>query len=316
MKINRKSLTYLLFNFVILLIIIGVFFGMNIFKNSKINFTINDTLTDGNGKKAKVVLLAGQSNASGCSSDAYLKMNIDEEKYKEYQEGYDNIYINYYATGTNVSNEFVKCASKQGEAGGFFGPELGIADKLNELYPDETFFIIKYAYGGSALYDKWRSPSFFNQAGNLYREFIKFVETSMDYLISKNYDVEIIGMCWMQGESDSVNSKVAKNYEKYLKRFIKDIRKDFKKYSADAGIAFIDAYIADNEKYWIYYEIINNAKQNIADSSKLNVVIDTISYGLTCLYEPTNEPDLAHYDSLSQIKLGHLFALEIANFIK
>ena len=115
---------------------------------NKTVYTVKDTLPDGNGKKATVILLAGQSNASGCSLDEYLKQNVTEEKYAEYQNGYDNVYINYLS-GLNTSQEFVKCKTLQGELAGAFGPELGLAEKLHEMYPDETFFIVKCAWGGT-----------------------------------------------------------------------------------------------------------------------------------------------------------------------
>jgi hypothetical protein len=47
----------------------------------------------------------------------------------------------------------------------------------------------------------------------------------------------------------------------------------------------------------------------------MNVLVDTISAGLDCSQEPEGTPDIPHYDSLSEIKLGHLFAEEIAAFL-
>lgn len=294
---------------------LGVYFAVKMRDNDEISFTVSDTLPDGQGKRATVILLGGQSNASGCSRDDYLKQNVSAEKYAEYENGYDNVYINYFATGTNESKGFVKCARAQGEAGGFFGPELGLAEKLSEAYPNETIFIIKYAWGGSNLYKQWLSPSSKGKTGDLYKAFVKYVRTSLEYLVSKNYDVKIEGMCWMQGESDSVNEKVANAYKTNLTNLIKDIRAEFAPYAAEDGIAFVDAYIADNPAYWTHYDIVNSKKREVADSSPLNSVIDTISHGLTCQVEPEGEPDLAHYDSLSQIKLGHLFAEEMKSFI-
>ena len=297
----------------LLLISIGVV-AHNLLQDEDIEYSVKDTLPDGEGKRATVILLGGQSNASGCSRDDYLKKHVTEEKYEEYKNGFDNVYINYLS-GPKTSGEFVKCATLQGEMDGCFGPELGIADKLNELYPDQTFFIIKCAWGGSNLYDQWLSPSSFGKTGKLYKHFVEFVETSLEYLESKNYDVKIEAMCWMQGESDSVYVVDAMSYENNLKNFIYDIRNKFEGYASDDGIAFVDAYIADNSDYWIYYEQINASKKAVADSSPINVVIDTVSHGLSCLEEPSEDPDLAHYDSMSQIKLGHLFAEELVKFL-
>ena len=274
---------------------------------------LHDTLPYGFGKKATVILLAGQSNAAGCSRDEYLKQNVSEEQYAEYEAGYDNVYINYFASATNESHGFVKCEAGQGEWGGFFGPELGLAEKLNELYPDQTFFIIKYAWGGTNLYEQWLSPSSDGETGPLYNSFVEYVNASLDYLTLKNYDVKVEAMCWMQGESDSLEEDVAIAYEENLSRFVSDIREEFADYASDDGIAFVDAYIAATI-FWKYYIQLNQSKQAVADSSPMNAVIDTIAHELSVIGEPRDEPDIAHYDSLSEIKLGHLFAEECSKF--
>lgn len=77
-------------------------------------------------------------------------------------------------------------------------------------------------------------------------------------------------------------------------------------------MCLIDAYISSSG-YWVDYKRINRAKQSICDSSNLNLCIDTIEEGLTFDKEPVNNPDLAHYDSLSEIKLGHLFVEKYVN---
>jgi hypothetical protein len=138
---------------VLSVILLGVVALCFVHSKDRVEFTVADTLPDGGGKTVRVILLGGQSNASGCSRDDYLQKNVSEEKYAEYKNGFDNVYINYLS-GINVSGGFVKCATLQGELDGCFGPELGIADKLNEMYPDETFFIIKCAWGGTNLFEQ------------------------------------------------------------------------------------------------------------------------------------------------------------------
>lgn len=312
---KKKFLSFGIIIFAALLLGVGAFFGIRAYLDSPITFPLEDTLPDGQGKKATVILLGGQSNASGCSRDDYLKQNVSAEQYAEYDAGYDNVYINYYATGTNSSNAFVKCATRQGEAGGFFGPELGLAQKLHQQYPDRLFFIIKCAWGGTNLFEQWRAPSSFGKTGKLYKQFVTFVDTSMKYLESKNYDVTIAGMCWMQGESDAFDPANATNYEQNLKDFIKDIRKHYARYAAPDGIAFVDAAIADNPMYWVYCDGVNASKQAVAAADPLTVLIDTNAQGLSCSAEPADTPDMAHYDSMSQIKLGNLFGEYLIPFL-
>ena len=307
----KKILTFILVICCVTIIALALF---DVFKDDP-DISVADTLPDGGGKRATVILLGGQSNASGCSRDDYLRKNVSEEKYKEYADGYDNVYINYYVSGFNSSGGFVKCGAMQGELNGYFGPELGMAEKLNELYPDETFFIIKCAWGGTNLFEQWRAPSSRGRTGDLYEYFTSFVDASLKYLMSKNYDVTVEGMCWMQGESDSFSVKNATDYEKNLTDFINDIRKRYARYAPDDGIAFIDAYIADNPVLWVYCDLVNESKRKVADSSPMNSLVDTIAEGLSCSEEPKGSPDMAHYDSMSQIKLGNLFIEHLVPYL-
>ncbi len=314
---KKKKIIILISLICAVILTVGICVGLYIYVNENkdsINFKIEDTLSNGNGQSAKVIILAGQSNASGCSIDEYLEKNVSADKYSEYSNGYDNVYINYYSSGNNLSNGFVKASTGQGETQAHFGPELGIAEKLHEMYPDEMFFIIKFAWGGTNLFSQWLSPSSKGETGNLYSNFVRYVRQNMEYLLSKDYDVKIEGMCWMQGESDSFFVETATNYESNLNNFITDMRKDLIKYSPNDTIGFVDAFIAANPVYWVYCDLVNQSKQAVADSSEQNVVIDTNAYGLHCDQEPEASPDKAHYDSLSQIKLGNLFAEQVAQF--
>ena len=330
---KQKKLLLIIAVTLIAVLVVGAFVALRIHQKNSWHFDVKDTLPEGNGQKVTVILLGGQSNAAGCSSDEYLKQNVSPEKYAEYQNGYDNVYINYYATGSNESRGFVKCAAKQGEQGGYFGPELGLAEKLHEERPDELFFIIKCTWSGTDLFNQWLSPSserdkgpFYkfkqwlfsaddDETGFLYRGFTKYVNTSLKYLKSKGYDVSIEAMCWMQGESDSFSVENGTNYAMHLTNFIADIRKEFKNYAAEDGMAFVDAYIADNPVYWVFCDYVNASKAEVAAASPMNVVVDTIAAGLTCDYEPADNPDRAHYDSTSEIKLGHLFAEQVLAFL-
>ena len=313
MSDKTKRIIYIAISLLCVAVILLFVFLFSRGRNDADAVTIKDTLIDGAGKEATVIILAGQSNASGASRDEYLRKNVTPEKYAEYESGYSNVFINYVA-GPKVSGEFVKCGVRQGEIDAGFGPELGIADKLHEAYPERTFFIIKCAWGGSNLYDQWLSPESFGKTGELYKSFVKFVNANLEYLESKNYNAKIEAMCWMQGESDSLSVDNATDYEKHLKNLINDVRKEFKDYASNDGIAFVDALIADNPKLWLHFDLVNQSKRSVCDLSDMNSLIDTVAEGLSCAEEPEEEPDLAHYDSLSEIKLGHLFAVEAIKF--
>jgi hypothetical protein len=305
MKLKKRYIILIIAVLVLVILLGGYFYfknnGLRDSTPANMEFVINDTLENGNGEKVKVFLLAGQSNASGVSHTSELKKNISEDKFLEYESGYSNVFINYYNdNGNNFSSGFTNVKINQGCSKDTFGPELGMGEKLAELYPNEKIFIIKYAWGGSNLYEQWNS-----KIGNIYKAFIKFTKESMDYLHSKNYNAEIVSMMWMQGESDA-NYAYAWKYESNLSRLIKSVRDDLSNYICSNGMYFVDAYIS-NSTYWGRYEKINAAKKSVCDSNELNLCIDTISEGLTYDNEPIGGPDLAHYDSLSEIKLGYLF---------
>ena len=272
------------------------------------DFKAPTTLEDGEGRKVKVILLLGQSNATGCALNSYLETNVGEERYSVYESGFSNIWINYSVDNENNSSngEFVKTAVGCGHIKDWFGPELGIAEKLSREYPDETFVILKYTYSGSCLATQWLDG---RERGQLHDAAVKFASTYMDALLSHNYDASIGAICWMQGESDAIGT-IAGNYYKNQSRFVSYLRNDLDKYADDGGIYFIDAGIQDNDIF-PKYETVNRAKERFAERSDMNLYFSTIDAGLTTLFEPEENPDIAHYDSMSTLKLGHLFGEQI-----
>ena len=275
-------------------------------------FSVVDSLPDGNGEKINVILLNGQSNASGVSNFSYLKENLSPSEIATFENGFPNVYINYFCeNGNNSSNgKFENVKIGQGFAPEHFGPELGLAKKLNEASPNETFIILKYSWGGSNLYEQWRAPSSLGKTGDIYTAFINFTIANMQYLRSKNYDAQIIAMCWMQGESDSFNAHIANAYADNLEDLISDARQDLSPYVQNDGMYFIDAGISDSP-LWTHYEIINNCKRAVSAKNSKNIYLDTISSGLSYLKEPFDAPDHAHYDSASELLLGELYGEKI-----
>ena len=126
--------------------------------------------------------------------------------------------------------------------------------------------------------------------------------------IKKTTDKEIVvvAICWMQGESDA-SGRIADEYYDNQKRFVSFLREDLNEYADDGKIYFIDAGIQEGTIF-PRYEAVNEAKARFASESELNLYFSTIDEHLTTNLEPEGEPDLAHYDSMSELKLGHLFA--------
>ncbi len=267
------------------------------------NVTIADTLENVENEKAHVVFLYGQSNADGASSISFLKEN-DLTKYYEYYFGYDNVMINFVNDGGNTSSNFAfqKCTLGCGYSSECFGPEVGIADEMHKAFPSEKTFIIKWTWGGTVLRDQWLDNH--HNRGDLYNSAMDFSLKCLDYLLDKGYKIYIDGICWMQGESDSYNADEYAYYRDTIS-LVSGLRLDFSKYQKN--IKFIDAGINEQDDVWMYPEVINNGKKKFADQSDLNFYIDTNALGITTLTEPEINPDYAHYDSLSMVKLGQEF---------
>ncbi|HAN42762.1 MAG TPA: hypothetical protein DCP98_04970 [Sphaerochaeta sp.] len=249
----------------------------------------SSNLPMGNGETVKVVILSGQSNASGCSRAKYLSN----------KRNYDNVFVNLHEhTNGRRTNGFVSVIPDYGCDGGFFGPEYGMANLFSTTYPSEKVMIIKYTRGGGSLQEQ-----FLPSAEDVYPCLVSFVQSSLETLRNLNYNPEIVGFCWMQGESDAVVSEeMANAYHDNMVTFVTALRNDIQ-----SDLKIFDAAINDIE-LWVRPDVVNNAKRQLASELSGYCFIDTNAAGLTTVHEPEPVADLAHYDSRSEIKLGLLFA--------
>ena len=146
--------------------------------NMNTEYHLSENLPRGNGKRVKVVLLLGQSNASGSSIVSYLEENSAPEDFARYSAGYPSVLINYCIDDHNACSkgEYVKVDLTCGAANGFFGPEVGMADALSDAYPDEMILILKYTMSGYSLHHHWLSAG---QRGSIYNAFLVFAKENM-----------------------------------------------------------------------------------------------------------------------------------------
>ena len=278
--------------------------------NMNTNYPTCTTLENGNNQKANVILLLGQSNASGASITEYLEMNVSKEKFEEYENGYDNVLINFCIDDQTFSSngQFVKTNLECGSGNGFFGPEVGLAEVLSRNY--EKTFILKYTMSGYSLNYHWLNE---NKRASIYNAFIIYAQTYLDALIAANYDINLSAICWMQGESDTTIEKANRYYDNQVS-FVSYLREDLKKYSKNE-IYFIDAGISNSPYCEPGYPIVNKAKEKFAALSPYNIYFSTIDLDFTTTLEPDYNPDLGHYDSLCEIALGNKFGEEIVKVI-
>ena len=267
-----------------------------------------------------VIMISGQSNAVGCSYYSYLETKAPD-KYNEYASGYEDIKISYdnwtkdgfdqpkqFFYSQNKSDGFVPVKLGQGNGPMTFGPEIGIAEELHEKYGNKVF-IIKFACGGSCLKD-----DFTERNSPMYPKLIAYVKSEMAKLRRMGYKPTIKAFCWMQGEGDTYSYGYYSTYQDNLRKFVGNVRSDLRSMSGEREIPFIDARIS-GDGAWTYWAEVNIAKKNFAAESDNNFLINTINAGMTTKHEPEGNPDLCHYDSTSELLLGHLFAQTFKQFL-
>ena len=260
-------------------------------------YDLNDTLPAGEGQVVKVVILSGQSNALGCSLFSYLPTEPD---FEHLSGTFEDVYLNFYdAYSERKTDGFVPTTGHYGATEDHFGPELGMADVLSAEYPGERIFILKFTYSGAAL-----ATEFVPWRNRFYPQMIRFIDRSLDYLKSKNYRPELVGFCWMQGESDAMMAP--NDYESNMDSLVRSLRCDL-----DPDLRIFDAAIADNPVFWVNPDVVNKAKQNLSESLEGYCFIDTNAAGFTTDKEPEGNPDKAHYDAHSELELGRLFGMGI-----
>ena len=272
-----------------------------------------------------VVIISGQSNAAGCKSADFLQSSMPD-KYPEYLAGYEDVKIAFsnwtvdymkpertkiFQNGS-PKGKFVKVQLGQGNVNTNFGPEVGIAEELHEKWGNKLY-LIKVPCGASNLAYDWSLPT-----DEMFVTLVKFVKNRMQDLENEGYQPYLRAFCWMQGEGDSYDGY----YQYYFDNLVSlkhNLDTELLKYTEDqAGLPFIDAGIgrgthADGTDEWRFYKEVNEAKQKFAALSDIHIYFDTIEAGLHSDKEPNDD---VHYDSESQIQLGHLFAKNFEQFLK
>lgn len=246
-----------------------------------------------------VYLIMGQSNASGVSPQSFLAES-EPTIYQKYTQGNSKVLISYDCDN-RIETNFVPTRFGLGNTEDFFGPEVGIAEKIEQ---EKTTYIIKASFSGSCLQTEYIDSK--GKTYKYYDRFSAFIEQQLKTLGSQGKHPRLRGMFWMQGESDSfLESYKYKSAQEY---FLNYLRSDLNEWIYEY-FNFVDAYIFTRGICWVKPEIINECKQQIADENEHCYCIKTngedsnaIKLYLKC--ETGEGDDLAHYDSKSELLLG------------
>ena len=278
---------------------------------------------------SRIIVLAGQSNAGGVGHFHYLEDSLDEDKVDEIINGYDNVLVTGYSNGDITGDIYKEVDGFKGfrkvnasrytmTSGviGTFGIEVGLADRLSKIFPDETTYIVKYAYGGSSLNYDWISPSSYSvpavsglvtpfDRGWLYTGLVESLTSTINALSENTNTVPMVeAFMWMQGESDAV---FAESMSAYLSTF-NNMMDEFTTTFADNisyKFALYDAAICETAE-WKFALEMNATKRSRIDEN--NIYLET-NDRITTSFEPIGSgTDIAHYDAACYIDLGHMFA--------
>ena len=227
-----------------------------------------------------VVLLGGQSNMEGYG-------NPDEVNGQSFNN------ISYYPP-------------KLQDQSNFLGPELGISKELTKHFPEKDFILIKYAAGGSSLYD-WSPAYDKNKAeitgnpghGNMYDSLLVKVSE-----ITEGLNIKIIALVWMQGERDAKFTEAAINYYNDFRMLIDSIRNDLNL----PGLPIIYGEINPPKSRFPYCDVVRASQEQINKDIINTYLIDTSDL--------EKLPDTIHYSTNGQLKLGQRFGEKLTEILR
>ena len=251
----------------------------------------------------KVFLLGGQSNMAGCgvTSDLQPPFNSSQPDVRFWNK--------CNTTGgwppVNPGDAWVDLEGGFGHQFypdlSMFGPEVSFGYALNELFPDDDIYLIKYGLTSQNLAVNWKPDG----TGAVYNAFKLRVDTALANLVASGKSPVISGMIWMQGESDAMEHAYATEYQSNLTNFITQVRSDF----STPQLPFVIGRI-NTSAYWgtpADNALVRDAQVEVANQMANVSWINTDDIPT---WKPGENPSDDHYSSQGQLILGTRFAYE------
>lgn len=233
-------------------------------------------------KKVYVILFGGQSNALGWGYHQYLldeglPLAIPQDDVEMYVGcGMPSVLNQLLPLQSGSGKDIIRAGVQQYPALtnapiNRFGPELSMARTVRDGIdvPDSEVVVIKYAAGGTTLYNDWKGDGTSNSSsdGLSYQTFQSTVNAGLAEIQAAYpyHEVEVLGMGWVQGESDALNAvtygvpSYATNYEVNLTNFIADVRDTF-----GSNMVFVLSRLSTNQSDNVYWPTIRAAQAAVA----------------------------------------------------
>lgn len=253
--------------------------------------------------KAKVFILSGQSNMSGGGPVAPEGLQFDPavgDKVRMWDAS--DAWNKRGVLGKWASLNELQLMKKEMKAD-FIGPEFGFAKAISELYPAEEIHLIKVAKGGTPI-NFWLPDEKGKPNGHT-----QLLENLRNALGKIEGEYEIMGMLWMQGESDSKTQADADAYQKKLEQLIALVRKETNKPELPVVIGRLSSRILESTKFKMpFVKTVQSAQEAVTKTDKNVFVIDTDDL--------SQRDDLVHYDQAGQLGLGKRFGEAMIKTLK
>ncbi|MBF0431464.1 MAG: hypothetical protein HQK83_09310 [Fibrobacteria bacterium] len=246
-----------------------------------------------------VYFLAGQSNAVGRANAA----DITPASLKNPQT---DVLLYYHKSpgGTQTmlpADQFINLAPGSANGAGAptypkeFGPEVNLGRTLADGNPTRKILIVKYAYGGTTLFDNWSA------SGGVYKTFISTANSALTKLTERGDAYILKGFAWVQGEADA--NVQPNTYQTNLVNLIKRVRTDV---FSGIDAPFVLSRLSDNQ-----YPTGMGAGQITVRAAQTAVpgLLPKVKYVNTddnSLY--TVRSDKIHFDAKGQLNLGKALA--------
>ena len=252
--------------------------------------------------KINVFIFAGQSNMAG-AADASNLSNVDLIDLEKAKENVSFVYNGNKAVPLNVTIP-ADWKKKKFQLDSCFGPEIFFGIELSKKHPNKKFLFIKRTLGGASLYGCWNSnwtkekAQYVNELNKpkLFYELINDVQKELSKYDKSDY--QIMGMLWVQGESDSGQKwgpLPSDTYADNLKNLINNSRSIFK----SSKLPFMILQVGSKK--------IGNAMKQVSEELK-NVTFIAQNKDISSFnYLPRLEDNI-HYNYFGMKKIGILFS--------
>lgn len=256
-----------------------------------------------------VFLIGGQSNADGRATVSSLPSNLQSPQ---------NDVPFYYGISNSKSADIRKSEFTTLRPGlsntSQFGPEVTFGRTMADYYAarGESIALIKYANGGTNLAVNWHAGGTATTAGDgaIYQNFQSIVTSGLVALRAANPDatLQIAGMIWMQGESDS--NALSAQYQANLTAFINDIRLTY-----GTDLPFVIGQLSTNQTGTNAdaggtsenRNTVRAAQAAVASALPHAALVTTGTFGLNA--------DNLHFSAARQQALGSAFATQMQTLV-